>query len=254
MSSSSWSTSQRPQQVSISMPVQLSGWQNYFLWKTFIIPVLNSHDILDLAEGRELCPPQFLSSSEDNKEGKEIENFAYSHWIKKDQTLLAVINASLSHDLLFQHAMRCTSGRALWLIFEDLFAQSATTHLKQLKDRLNNLHINIVDKYPYWYPNSPYTYVRKAEKIVKGLYEAGFPVEDREVVSCLLKGLTLEYEEYEEFKASIRGRPEPLSREELYVLLRRLELPKSIRDHQTSRQNRIRNLIRKAKCFLFCTI
>ncbi|KAL6134855.1 hypothetical protein ACLB2K_067083 [Fragaria x ananassa] len=200
------STSQPLQQVSI-MPVQLSEWNNYFLWKSFIVPVLKSHDILDLAEGRELCPPQFLSSSEDNKENKQVENPAYIHWTWKDQTLLAVINASLSQKLLLRHAVGCTSGRAVWLIFEDLFAQKAKTQLKQLKDCLENLMMIKADPSSSITDSDMSKYISEATCIVDGLHAAGFPVGDREVVSRVLGGLP---SECDELVTSFRDRPEPV--------------------------------------------
>ncbi|KAL6144316.1 hypothetical protein ACLB2K_055010 [Fragaria x ananassa] len=194
------STSQPPQQVSI-MPVQLSEWNNYFLWKSFIIPVLKSHDILDLAEGRELCPPQFLSSSEDIKENKKVENPAYIHWTRKDQ-------------LLLRHAVGCTSGRALWFIFEDLFAQKAKTQLKQLKDCLENLMLTKADPSSSITDSDMSKYVSEATDIFNGLHAAGFRVEDREVVSRVLGGLPSECDE----------------REELYDLLLHHRFPKSTAD------------------------
>ncbi|XP_004289038.1 PREDICTED: uncharacterized protein LOC101306280 [Fragaria vesca subsp. vesca] len=189
-------TSQPPQQVSISMPVKLTGSHDYLLWKSFITPILNFHDILDLAEGSELCPPS----------GTE----AYTHWTKKDQLLLGLINESLSEDLLLRRAVGCPSGRALWLVFEGLFAQKAAAHVKRLKDRLENLKMKKADN------KHMHIYINEVKNIVKGLHAAGFPMEDREVVSCVLRGLP---SEYEELLASIRNRPQPLRQQQLYKSL-----------------------------------
>lgn len=195
-----------PQQVSISMPVQLT-MDNYISWKSFFIPILRAYDAFDLAEGREQCPPQFLSSAEDNK---KVENPAYMDWIKRDQRLLAWINASLSKSLLIRYSTGCTSGRALWLNLENQFAEKARARVKQLKDRLANLnkekpHLLLMEDY-----------LKLAKQIADDLQEAGSPVDDSEFVSCVLQGLPLKYDA---FSASIRNRSEPVTREELHDLL-----------------------------------
>lgn len=118
------------------LPVQLT-MDKYISWKSFFIPILRAHDTLDLAEGREQCPPQFLSSAEDNK---KVENPAYTDWIKRDQRLLAWINANLSKTLLIRYSTGCASGRALWLNSENQFAEKARARIKQLKDLLANLN------------------------------------------------------------------------------------------------------------------
>ncbi|KAL6175096.1 hypothetical protein ACLB2K_051739 [Fragaria x ananassa] len=65
------------------MPIQMT-YRNYLLWKSLFDPVLEAYDMLNLAEGREQCPPQFLTSEEENKQGCSDENPAYISWIKRD--------------------------------------------------------------------------------------------------------------------------------------------------------------------------
>lgn len=158
--------------------------------------------MLDLAEGREPCPPQFLSSTEDSKE----ENPAYTNWIKRDQTFLTWINATLSESLL-RYAMGYTSGLALWLDLETRLAENATSRVQELKHRLINLNKTTTIG----------AYIQSAKQIADDLEAAGFPVDDAEYVSCILKGLP---SAYDKFKASIKvDRPEPLTRETLHGLL-----------------------------------
>ncbi|KAL6211095.1 hypothetical protein ACLB2K_016323 [Fragaria x ananassa] len=195
------------QPISTLLPIQPTK-ENYFLWKSLFISVLRASDMLDLAEGREQCPPQ-------------SETLAHTNWIKRDQTLLTWINSSLSVSLLASTA-GFTSGRALWLHLEKLLSDHATTHVRELRNRLTNLDMR---KEPHStpeetadvrkerrYKSGVERYLETAKEIADGLEAAGSPVDDSEFVSCVLNGLT---RSYEGFVASIRDRPEPLTREEL---------------------------------------
>ncbi|KAM5571919.1 hypothetical protein ABKV19_012146 [Rosa sericea] len=173
------------QQTSSLMPIQLTK-ENYLLWKSLFIHVLRASDMLNLAEGREKCPPQFLTEEKE----KEGENPAYTNWIKRDQRFLTWINSSLS-----------------------LLAENATTHLLQLKDRLKNLDKRCL---------TAKEYLERAKQIADDLEAAGSPVDDSEFVSCVLRGLP---DSYDGFVASIRDRPEPVTREQLQNSLLRYTPP-----------------------------
>ncbi|KAL6182331.1 hypothetical protein ACLB2K_043754 [Fragaria x ananassa] len=123
--------------------------------------------MLDLAEGREQCPPQ-------------SQTLAHANWIKRDQTLLTWINSALSVSLLGR-TKEFTSGRALWLHLENLLAEDAMTYVGELRDRLRNLDVN---KF-----RTEKKYLETAKQIADALEEAGSPVHDSEFVSFVLNGL-----------------------------------------------------------------
>ncbi|KAL6174822.1 hypothetical protein ACLB2K_051467 [Fragaria x ananassa] len=197
--SSSSSTSLQPpghaHQFPSRIPIQLSK-ENYFLWKSLFISVLRASDMLDLAEGREQCPPQ-------------SQTLAHANWIKRDQTLLTWINSALSVSLLGR-TKEFTSGRALWLHLENLLAEDAMTYVGELRDRLRNLDVN---KF-----RTEKKYLETAKQIADALEEAGSPVHDSEFVSFVLNGLP---DLYDGFVASIMDRPEPVTREQLQEQLDR---------------------------------
>ncbi|KAK9926628.1 hypothetical protein M0R45_023844 [Rubus argutus] len=202
--SSSSSTFVEPP-ASILMPIQLT-MDNYLLWKS-MFPILNSHGMLNLAEGREQCPPQFLSSSEEEKQN---EDPAYTNWIKRDQIFLTWINASLSASLL-RYTRECTSGRALWLQLENLLAKDATSRVLGLKARLQNL-----DKRSY---GKMKKYLDSAQQIADELEAAGSPVDDGEFVSHILEGLLRPPTHYEDLVQLVASSPTPVTRQRLQQLL-----------------------------------
>ncbi|KAK9931673.1 hypothetical protein M0R45_018942 [Rubus argutus] len=197
-----------PQHVFILMPIQLTK-DNYLLWKSLFIPFLKAHDMLNLAEGREHCPPQFPTSSTEDKK----EDPAYTNWIKRDQIFLTWINATLSASLL-RYTIECTSGRALWLHLENLLAASATSRVLQLKAGLQKLY-----KHKHMRMEK---YLELAQQIADELEAAGSPVDDCGLVFCILEGLP---PEYYDLVASIRNRRMPITSNELHGLLLRHEIP-----------------------------
>ncbi|KAL6182696.1 hypothetical protein ACLB2K_044109 [Fragaria x ananassa] len=198
-SSSSSSTFLQPPAPQL-MTIKLT-YYNYLLWKSLFIPVLEAYDMLNLAQGKEHCPPQFLTSEEENS-----QNPAYTSWIKRDKMFLTWINASLSPNLL-RHTKDCTSGKALWLHLENLLAQSAKSHVLRLKARLQNL-----DTRGYYIEK----YFKEAGEIANELEGAGSPVDERELISHIIKGL---HPPYDELVSSVMSRPRPITRQELHHLL-----------------------------------
>ncbi|KAK9926629.1 hypothetical protein M0R45_023845 [Rubus argutus] len=194
-SSSTFEPPGAPHHVSILMPIQLTK-DNYLLWKSLFIPILKAHDMLNLAEGREQCPPRF--------------DPAYTNWIKRDQIFMTWINASLSASLL-QYTGECTSGRTLWLHLENLLAKDATSRVLGLKARLQNL-----DKRRY---GKMKEYLYLAQQIADELEAAGSPVDDGELVCHILAGLVRPPKHYEDLVVYIRTRPMPVTRQQLHGLL-----------------------------------
>ncbi|KAL6182694.1 hypothetical protein ACLB2K_044107 [Fragaria x ananassa] len=211
-SSSSSSTFLQPSGPQL-MPIQLT-YNNYLLWKSLFVPILEAYDMLNLAEGREQCPPQFLSTSEDDNKQGSIENPAYGSWIKRDKMFLTWINASLSPNLL-RHTKDCTSGQALWLHLENLLAQSAESFVLRLKACLQNLDARkFQNAYSY---NIMAKYFNYAGEIADELEKAGSPVNERELISHIIEGL---HPPYDELVSSIMmNRPLPITRQELRDLV-----------------------------------
>ncbi|CAB4302602.1 unnamed protein product [Prunus armeniaca] len=185
------------------VPVQLTR-TNYFLWKPLFIRTLKAYDLdlFNIMEGVEQCPPQFATNEERD------ENPAYTDWIMKDQTCMAVITTTLSKSVL-PYTLGCTSSRALWLNLEIRFTTAAKSHCLRLKARMQSLKKG--------WMQSMEKYLNLAEEIANELAAGGYPLEDCDYVGHVLRGLP---SHYDDFVAWMRaGGNIAVTREELHGLL-----------------------------------
>lgn len=60
---------------------------NYLAWKTQIIPLLNSQDLMGDIDGTKPPPPQTILDN--SNPPAPIVNFQYQTWFKKDQMILS---------------------------------------------------------------------------------------------------------------------------------------------------------------------
>ncbi|KAJ0010864.1 hypothetical protein Pint_33970 [Pistacia integerrima] len=111
--------------------VKLDG-SNYLNWITQFTPLLRSHDLLGIVDGSESCPPKFATDSE----GKTTSDITtdYMVWQKKDQFILAWINATLMEKVLSTVYGQNTSRQIL-----NQGAKSCTSYLVSAKNWPNQL-------------------------------------------------------------------------------------------------------------------
>ncbi|KAJ0077218.1 hypothetical protein Patl1_35259 [Pistacia atlantica] len=101
---------------------------NYLNWTTQFTPVLRSHDLLGIVDGSELCPPKFAIDSE----GKTTSDMTtdYMVWQKKDQFILAWINATLTEKVLSTVYGQNTSRRVWTTIANSHKSKPSYNNLK----------------------------------------------------------------------------------------------------------------------------
>ena len=77
--------------------VKLEG-PNYMSWAIQFTPALCTFDLLGIVDGSEVCPSKFVADAE----GKPTStiNPAFLVWQKKDQFVLAWLNATLTEKVL----------------------------------------------------------------------------------------------------------------------------------------------------------
>ncbi|CAN1177563.1 Retrovirus-related Pol polyprotein from transposon RE2, partial [Linum perenne] len=72
---------------------------NYLLWKSKIQPFLIGQNLWPFVDGSFPCPPQFIPSYD----GKTMNlNPSTTSWVQTDQTLVNLINATLTESVLAQ--------------------------------------------------------------------------------------------------------------------------------------------------------
>lgn len=60
--------------------------RNYLLWKSQFLPVLHAHGMIGYVDGSNMCPDEFIVSSDDLN--MEEVNPLFLAWIQQDQVVL----------------------------------------------------------------------------------------------------------------------------------------------------------------------
>ncbi|KAJ8622060.1 hypothetical protein MRB53_030589 [Persea americana] len=177
---------------------------NYLLWRSQFLLVLRAHGLIGFVDGSNVCPDEFVVSSE-NLNPNEI-NPLFSSWIQQDQVVLCLINATLSEGV-FAHVVGLQTSSVVWLALERRFASLSRSHIIQLKSQLQTIKKGSL---------SIDEYVKKIKHIVDSLATVCSPVDDEDIIIYTLNGLP---PEYGPFRTSIRTRSALMLLEELHVLL-----------------------------------
>jgi hypothetical protein len=75
-------------------PSQPLTRENALVWKALVIPALRGARVLDLVEGKDEAPAEFIEEEDANKKRVLVVNPAYETWIARDQLVLRwLVNA-----------------------------------------------------------------------------------------------------------------------------------------------------------------
>ena len=99
---------------------------NYLYWKTQMVPYHHGQRLLGYVNGSNRCPPSKIS-----QDHEEIDNPAYDAWIDQDQTLMSLLIASLSEEVL-PLVVGLTRSNEIWQSLEAALASPSHTHILQL--------------------------------------------------------------------------------------------------------------------------
>ncbi|GAV69076.1 UBN2_3 domain-containing protein [Cephalotus follicularis] len=92
---------------------------NYLLWETHIISLIESQGLLRFINGDSPSPAQEI-----DQKGIQIINPDYTSWVKTDKLIKAWITGTLSEEVL-GHAVRTKSSKELWTMLSDPFSQAS---------------------------------------------------------------------------------------------------------------------------------
>uniref|UniRef100_A0A2N9ET27 Uncharacterized protein n=1 Tax=Fagus sylvatica TaxID=28930 RepID=A0A2N9ET27_FAGSY len=185
------------------MSVKLDS-TNFIVWKHQLSSILKAYSMIDFVNGTVPSPTQFLT----NAEGAltTAVNLEFQLWNTKDQALLTLINSTLSPSVLSM-VVGHNSAQGVWKTLEHRFISTSRANLLNLKIKLHNLKKS---------SESISSYLQKVKNTRDKLNAVGTLIDNEELLHIILKRLP---REYGPFCSAIRTRNEPVTFEEIMVLL-----------------------------------
>jgi hypothetical protein len=148
-----------------------------------VIPALRGARVLDLVEGKDEAPDEFIEEEYARKQRVFVVNPSYETWIAHDQLVLRWLVNALSPDVL-AHVVGLETSAEVWKALNDHVAAKSKTKIQQLRSALNNTRKNDL---------STDKYFAKMKSIASELSSAGKPLDDDELVYHVLHGLGTRY-------------------------------------------------------------
>jgi hypothetical protein len=118
-------------------PSQPLTRENALVWKALVIPALRGARVLDLVEGKDKAPDEFVSTEDAKNKKVVIVNPDYEAWISRDQQVLRWLINALSPDVL-AHVVGLDSSAAFWAALNAHVLGQSKTRVQQLRSDLNN--------------------------------------------------------------------------------------------------------------------
>ncbi|MCO5593936.1 hypothetical protein L7F22_047955 [Adiantum nelumboides] len=148
---------------------------NYQPWKFCMRNYLMGKSLWGYATGEEVEPelPQ--------ENITEAELKAWKAWNKKDKKVMFLISQNVSNNMI-GHIQELNFAKEAWDALEKLYTTNTRARKIQLKNELNNMK-----KSQGMLVND---YVLKIKEVADALGSIGAPVDDDDLVSIVLKGLT----------------------------------------------------------------
>ena len=160
--------------------------------------------MIDFVDGTVPSPNHFLTNAEGTL--TTVVNPEFQFWNTKDQAVLTLINSTLSPAVLSM-VVGHNSAQVVWKTLEHRFTSTSRANVLNLKIELHNLKKGT---------ESVSLYLQKVKKTRDKLVVVGTLIDNEELLHIILKGLP---REYSPFCSAIRTRNEPVSFEEIIVLL-----------------------------------
>ncbi|KAK2973116.1 hypothetical protein RJ640_027088 [Escallonia rubra] len=169
----------------VSLKLTLS---NFLLWKTQFISLAESQEMIGFLDGDYPMPSKYITASGAEVAGdKPMENPDFKAWKRSDRLLRGWITGTLSEEVLGLVVGLETSSE-VWAALVDSFAQESQEREFYLTQKLQ-FHSRKDFK-------TMSEYLRVFKEICDDLAAIGQPVDDRQKVFGLLKGLGIGYESF----------------------------------------------------------
>jgi hypothetical protein len=177
---------------------------NFIVWKHQLSSILKAYSMIDFVDGTVPSPSRFLVNPEGNL--TTTVNPEFQIWNIRDQALLTLINSTLSQPVLSM-VVGQNSAQSVWKTLEHRFTSTSRANVLNLKIELHNLKKG---------SETVSSNLQKVKNTRDKLIVVGTLIDNEEMLHIILKGLP---KEYGPFCSAIRTRNEPVSFEEIMVLL-----------------------------------
>ncbi|KAF9663835.1 hypothetical protein SADUNF_Sadunf17G0093300 [Salix dunnii] len=179
---SSTSSAPEPSLAKTQLPdisIKLAS-NNYLLWKAQVTPILRGHGLLGYVTNEITCPDASVADAN----GILQPNPAAATWLRTDQLILGWINSSLSDGPLSQ-VINSESCHDAWMVLETLYGSHTRDRIQHMKGELQTLckgSCSLED------------YLHKAKSLALSLRGAGKPMDEDDLIVCILRGLGSEFD------------------------------------------------------------
>ena len=109
--------------------IKLSSSSNYLLWKSQLLPLLESQELLGHVDGT-LAPPPWFAPAD-----SQTPNIKYLAWKNIDQCLLSLLLPSLTDEAMAE-VVGLSTSLEVWLALENTFSHQSKAREIRLKDDL----------------------------------------------------------------------------------------------------------------------
>ncbi|KAL6350717.1 hypothetical protein AAG906_028176 [Vitis piasezkii] len=141
--------------------IKLSS-SNYLLWKSQLLPLLESQELLGHVDGT-LAPPPWFALAD-----SQTPNIKYLAWKNTDQRLLSLLLPSLTKEAMAE-VVGLSTSREVWLALENTFSHRSKAKEIWLKDDLQLMRRGM---------RSITEYARVFKALCDQLHAIGRPVDD----------------------------------------------------------------------------
>jgi transposase InsO family protein len=209
-SSTTTSPTANPTSSSPVLPVNINhtifvklNRDNFLVWKTQLIPFLTGHDLMGYVDGSRESPSPTLSVVAADGTESSTPNPAYQTWVQQDQLLLSTIISTLSESLISQ-VVGLSTSQAVWETLTRIFSSQSQARIMQIRYQLSTIkkgNLSVSD------------YFQKVKQLTDTLAAIDHPLQDCEIISYLLGGLSTEFDS---LVTSVTTRIDPMKLDELY--------------------------------------
>ena len=179
-------------------------YTNYIPWKHQLITILKAYFLVEHIDGTTPKPSPFVLDAIGN--ATSVANPEFQAWKIKDKALFSLINSTLTSQV-FSLVVGITSSREVWNTLEQRFTSTS---------RANILNLKLEFQGPKKGNESVNSFLQKIKVARDKFLAVGVIIDNEELIFIVLRGLP---REFAHFCSAIRTRSDPITYEQLAIML-----------------------------------